>query len=109
LCGPAAVPAQYPERQVLVAGPLGLSWRRHPDAVGVQKQHNHHPGVVGLLAAGVLLAVELENGIEIQLVDQIPQKEHQMALEQPVDRRGRRQPGLLRQPGEEGLGLAHSP
>jgi hypothetical protein len=45
-----------------------------------QKQHNHHSGVVGLLAAGILLAVEPEDGIEIQLVDQIQQKKRQMVL-----------------------------
>jgi len=47
-----------------------------------------------------VLAVEIEDGIEILLSDQIQQKERQMVLGQPVVRGGRQQPGLLRQPRE---------
>ena len=45
---------------------------------------------------------------QVQLSDQVEQKEHQVLLRKPLHRRGRQQQRLLRIPGTEGFGLAHA-
>ena len=50
------IAAQHPESSVLVAGTLDFSGGGDADAVGVQQQHRHHPGVKPLLAPRILMA-----------------------------------------------------
>ena len=80
------VARQHPEGGVLPAGFLDLARAGQSDAVGVKEQHHHHPRLVRLLAAGILLAVVSVDLTEIQLSGQIQQEEHQMVLRQPVHR-----------------------
>ena len=80
------VAGEHPEGGVFPAGLLDLPGAGQPDAVGVQEQHHHHPGVVGLLPAWILLAVDGTDWLQIQLSSQIEQKKHQVVLRQPVHR-----------------------
>jgi len=78
------VAGQDAEGGVLPAGLLDLSGAGQPDAVGVQEQHHHHPGLVRLLTPWVLLPVDGVDLLKIQLGCQIQQKEHQVVLRQPI-------------------------
>lgn len=77
---------QYPEGSVFPAGCLNLPGDGQRDAVGVQQQDHHHPGVVCLLDPRILLTVEDVDRLEIELSGQIQQEEQQVVLRQPVHR-----------------------
>lgn len=64
--------------------------------VSAQEQHQHHPGVVSLLAAGNLLVVPGLDLPQIPLSAHFQQKEHQVVLQEPVNRRGRQQAASAR-------------
>ncbi len=64
--------------------------------VSAQEQHQHHPGVVRLLAAGILLVVPGLDLPQIPLSAHFQQKEHQVVLQVPVNRRGRQQAASAR-------------
>ena len=51
------VTGEHAEGCVFPAGFLDLARAGHPDAVGVQEQHNHHSRVIRLLPAWILLPV----------------------------------------------------
>jgi hypothetical protein len=71
------VGGEHPECGAFPTGLLDLSGAGQPDAVGVQEQHQHHPRVVGLLFAGILLPIDGVDRLN-ELSGQIQQKEHQM-------------------------------
>lgn len=78
------IAAQHAGGGVFPTGLFNLAGAGKPDAIGVQAQLHHHPGVVGLLTPRVLLLVDGVAPLKIQLAGQIEQEEHQVVFRQPV-------------------------
>jgi hypothetical protein len=80
------VAGQHADGGVLQTGLLDLPGAGRPDAVGVQEQHHHHPGLVDHLIPRILLPVDGVDRLKIQLSGQIEQEEHQVVRRQPIHR-----------------------
>jgi hypothetical protein len=46
---------EHADGQILVAGPLDLARGDDANAIGVEQQHRHHPGIETILPTGILV------------------------------------------------------
>jgi hypothetical protein len=70
------VAGQHEEGQVLAAGLFDLAGEDDAHAVGIEKEHRHHPCNKTLLASGILRLRTDQDLIKIQGIDQVQQETH---------------------------------
>ena len=79
---------QHPEGDVLVETKSNPARGRHSDAVAVDQDLDHHPGMVGR-AAPLFALIAGHDGGQIQLVDHVGDEVGQMVRGQPLLKRYR--------------------
>src|SRR5271166_1161356 len=75
----AILPDDGQEGQVALTGPGNLSAGEDADAIGIQQQTDHHDGIEGRGAAGLVLVGGMDPR-EIERGDDIDQEEHEVVL-----------------------------
>ena len=92
-------PREHPEGDVLVGRPLQPARRADAQAVAVQHERHHHPGVPGALPAVVLPLVDPLDPRQVEALDHVEHEVDEVALREPVAHRGREQEDTIRLPG----------
>jgi len=90
-------PHNHSKRHVCLAASHDLARRKHPHAVRIQQQHQHHPRVERRLAAFFAVVV-IHDRRDVNLFRDFQQEVDQMILRQPIVRRRRKQVILIRRP-----------
>jgi hypothetical protein len=81
-----AVGANHPVGHVLLALPLDPARRAITPRVGIEQQRHHHPRVIGRAAMPIGAVVGLEGG-QVNLLDRLKNRPHQVVLGHPVAQR----------------------
>lgn len=98
----------HPERHVDSAGPLDRTRRTHPDAVGVQRQRDHHLRVVRRASPPIGAVVGVERR-QVHLLDRVEHEPGQMVLLEPLRQRRRHQEHLITLDSQEVVTHAQPP
>jgi hypothetical protein len=91
------VGGQDPDGDVLGAASFELAGGADPQAVAVEEHAEQQLGVVGGMAVPVV-AVDLVEGLKVELVDDVQDEPGEVAVGEPVAQVGREQEGLSRSP-----------
>jgi hypothetical protein len=92
---------QDSKRHILVALLGDLARGEDPGGVAIEQELDHHPRIVRTVATAIPL-IGLVEGLQIQRIDGIRQEGRQVAVREPIPRRGRQEKRLFRNVTTEG-------